>query len=62
MKKQYIQPKMHVVIVKLMGSVLETEGVGIAGSLTRAGDLGARGADNRYWDDEEEYAEVNIWK
>ena len=50
MKKQYIQPESHVVVVNLMGSVLESENVGIGGSRQGAGALESREYENRFED------------
>ena len=53
MKKQYIQPESHVVVVKLMGSVLDT-GAGF-GNQSQATDWLSREHDDRFedFDDEE---------
>lgn len=56
MKKQYIQPESHVVVVNLMGSVLETENAPIAGSTKGALELESRQAfNNRFEDDDEDW-------
>lgn len=59
MKKQYIQPHSTVVVVKLIGSVLETETVGVGPSRAGAVELDSRQTNNRFdWDaadDEEEW-------
>ena len=54
MKKQYIQPKSHVVIVNLMGSVLESENVGIGGSRQGATELESREYDDNRFEDTDE--------
>ncbi len=55
MKKQYIQPESHIVVVKLIGSVLEDPGLGTDSQGARS--LGSRQSDDRFdWgasDDEE---------
>ena len=62
MKKQYIQPESHIVVVKLMGSVLQTT-VGMGGASDGARTLNARQSDNSFsWDDEEEEIEESLWK
>ena len=50
MKKQYIQPESHVVVVKLIGSVLETKEAMIAASRKGAMRLGSREFDDRFDD------------
>ena len=55
MKKQYIQPESHVVVINLMGSVLESENVGIGGSRQGATELESREYENRFEDTEEDW-------
>lgn len=50
MKKQYIQPESHVVVVKLMGSILAGETAPIMGSRYGTDELGSRQFDNRFED------------
>lgn len=58
MKKQYIQPESHIVVVKLIGSVLEDPGLGTDSQGARS--LGSRQSDDRFdWgaaDEEEEHS------
>ena len=54
MKKQYIQPESHVVVINLMGSVLESENVGIGGSRQGATELESREYENRFEDTDTE--------
>lgn len=55
MKKQYIQPESRVVVVKLMGSVLDTGGH--FGNESQATDWLSRQRDDRFDDTEEEWEE-----
>lgn len=57
MKKHYIQPDSHVVVVKLMGSVLAGEDVPVMGSRYGTDELGSREFENRFEDTEEEWGE-----
>ena len=59
MKKQYIKPEIKEVVVKLMGSILDTPGFRGASKVAKS--LGAREADTS-WDDEEEEIEESMWK
>ena len=54
MKKQYIQPESHVVVINLMGSVLESENVGIGGSRQGATELESREYDDNRFEDTDE--------
>jgi hypothetical protein len=53
MKKHYIQPDSHVVVVKLLGSVLAGEDVPVMGSRFGTDELGSRQADERFEDTDE---------
>jgi hypothetical protein len=53
MKKHYIQPDSHVVVVKLMGSVLAGEDVPVMGSRFGTDELGSRQFENRFEDSDE---------
>ena len=53
MKKHYIQPNSHVVVVKLMGSVLAGEDVPVMGSRFGTDELGSRQFENRFEDSDE---------
>ena len=56
MKKQYIQPESHVVVVKLIGSVLA--GIGFGNGSQGADELSRQSNDRFDWgasDDDEEY-------
>lgn len=55
MKKTYIQPDSHVVVVRLIGSVLEDENVGIGGSRQGAGALESRESEDRFEDTDEKW-------
>ena len=55
MKKAYIQPDAHIVVINLMGSVLESENVGIGGSRQGATELESREYENRFEDTEEDW-------
>ena len=57
MKKHYIQPDSHVVVVKLLGSVLAGEDVPVMGSRFGTDELGSRQFENRFEDTEEEWGE-----
>ena len=57
MKKHYIQPDSHVVVVKLLGSVLAGEDVPVMGSRYGTDELGSREFENRFEDTEEEWEE-----
>ncbi len=57
MKKHYIQPDSHVVVVKLLGSVLAGEDVPVMGSRYGTDELGSREFENRFEDTEEEWGE-----
>lgn len=50
MKKQYIQPESHAVVVNLKGSILAGEGVPVMGSRYGTDELGSRQFDNRFED------------
>lgn len=54
MKKQYIQPDSHVVVVKLMGSILAGEEVPVMGSRYGTDELGSRQYENRFEDTDTE--------
>ena len=53
MKKHYIQPDSHVVVVKLLGSVLAGEDVPVMGSRFGTDELGSRQFENRFEDSDE---------
>ena len=53
MKKHYIQPDSHVVVVKLLGSVLAGEDVPVMGSRYGTDELGSRQFENRFEDSDE---------
>lgn len=53
MKKHYIQPNSHVVVVKLLGSVLAGEDVPVMGSRFGTDELGSRQFENRFEDSDE---------
>lgn len=55
MKKQYIQPESHVVVVNLMGSVLAGEEVPVMGSRYGTDELGSRQFEDRFEDTEEDW-------
>lgn len=54
MKKPYIQPDAHEVVINLMGSVLDQEDVGIAGSRAGAIFLESREAEHDRFEDTDE--------
>ena len=54
MKKPYIQPDAHEVVINLMGSVLDQEEVGIAGSRQGATELESREYDDNRFEDTDE--------
>lgn len=54
MKKPYIQPDAHIVVINLIGSVLDQEHVGIAGSTAGATFLESREAYNNRFEDTDE--------
>ena len=55
MKKLYIQPESHVVVVNLMGSVLAGEEVPVMGSRYGTDELGSRQFEDRFEDTEEDW-------
>ena len=55
MKKQYLQPESHVVVVNLMGSVLAGEEVPVMGSRYGTDELGSRQFEDRFEDTEEDW-------
>ena len=55
MKKQYIQPESHVVVVKLMGSILAGETAPIMGSPYGTDELGSRQFEDRFEDTDEDW-------
>ena len=54
MKKPYIQPDAHEVVINLMGSVLDQEEVDIAGSRAGATFLESREAEHNRFEDTDE--------
>lgn len=54
MKKQYILPESHVVVVKLMGSVLDI-GVGVGNQSQGADHLSREQVNNRFEDTDESW-------
>lgn len=55
MKKQYIQPESHAVVINLMGSVLAGEEVPVMGSRYGTDELGSRQFEDRFEDTEEDW-------
>lgn len=55
MKKQYIQPESHAVVINLMGSVLAGEEVPVMGSRYGTDELGSRQFEDRFEDNEEDW-------